>query len=176
MIDHDLPNEAGITALADVAGLARDRAKQVLDTAGIRRDKYKKYNTDRALTALLAFKDASRSTGHALNGLGNPDAPQDHLQALAAARATAEEARARKLTLEVAAKEGKLIARADVETAAVNFATILRNSLMGLPAKICTRLVGRDADEIERILDDAIRDALSHASDYDNFILGIDPP
>ena len=176
MIEQDLEAEAGITELAEVAGLSRPRAKQILDVAQIKRDKYRKYPTQRALEALYAFKDASRSSGHALAGLGNPDAPRDHMQALAAARATAENARARKLELEVGVKEGKLIARADIETAALNFVTILRNSLLGLPSRMCTQLVGRDADAIERILDDAIRDALSHASDSDNYLLGIDPP
>ena len=69
-----------------------------------------------------------------------------------------------------AANFRKLIARADVEQAALSFATILRNSLMGLPAKVCTRLVGRDADEIERILDEVMRDALSHVADLDNYV------
>jgi phage terminase Nu1 subunit (DNA packaging protein) len=177
MIEHDLAAEAGITELAEVAGLSRPRAKQILNVAQIKRDKYRKYPTQRALEALFAFKDASRSSGHALAGLGNIDAPQtDHMQSLAAARATAENARARKLELEVGVKEGKLIARADVETAALNFATILRNSLLGLPSRLCTTLVGRDADAIEIILADALRDALSNASDLDNYIFGIDPP
>ena len=171
MIEHDLPNEAGITELADLAGLSRNRAKQILDMAKVKRDKYKKYPTKLALDALYAFKDASRSSGHSLAGMGNPDAPQnDHMMALAAARATAETARARKLTLEVETREGNLIARKDVEAAALNFATILRNSLMGLPSRICAQLAGRSADEIETILDDAMRDALANVADLDNYL------
>ena len=171
MMEHDLGPEANITELAELAGLSRNRAKQILDTAKVKRDKYRKYPTKLALECLLAFKDSSRSSGHALSNMGNIDAHQnDHMMALAAARATAENARARKLELEVAAKEGRLIDRKDVETAALNFATILRNSLMGLPSRLCTTLAGRSADEIETILDDAMRDALANVADLDNYL------
>jgi hypothetical protein len=174
MPEYDLPPRAGVTALAEAAGLSRSRAKQILDTAAIKRDKYREYPTSAAMAALLAFSDASRSTGHALNGDGNPDTRNDHMQALAAARATAETARARKVELEVAQKEGRLISRAAVLSAATDFATHLRNGLLGLGPRIATKCVGRDAEEIAAIIDGAIRDALSDLSDADAYLLG--PP
>ncbi|PWB89866.1 hypothetical protein C5688_13585 [Methylocystis sp. MitZ-2018] len=173
MHDYDLPSAAGITELAEAAGLSRDRAKQVLDTAKIKRDKYRKYPTELAMQALLAFSDAGKATGHALNGYGNPDTRNDHMQALAAARATAESARARKIELEVASKEGRLVSREAVNKTAVEFATHVRNGLLGFPARIAHKLVGsQSADEIEGIIDVAIREELAALSDIDHYALG----
>jgi phage terminase Nu1 subunit (DNA packaging protein) len=172
MHNYTLPPEAGITELAEAAGLSRDRAKQVLDTAKIKRDKYRKYPTELAMQALLAFSDAGKSTGHALNGYGNPDTRNDHMQALAAARATAESARARKIELEVASKEGRLVSREAVNQAAVEFSTHIRNGLLGFPARIAHKLVGAaDAEAIERVLDEAIREELAALSDIDLYAL-----
>ncbi len=172
MHTYDLPPEAGITELAEAAGLSRDRAKQVLDTAKIKRDKYRKYPTEIAMQVLLAFSDAGKATGHALNGYGNPDTRNDHMQALAAARATAESARARKIELEVANKEGRLVSRDAVNKTAVEFATHVRNGLLGFPARIAHTLVGvADAEAIERVLDDAIRVELATLTDIDLFAL-----
>ncbi|ULO24249.1 hypothetical protein [Methylocystis sp. SB2] len=124
------------------------------------------------MRALLAFSDAGRSTGHAMNGYGNVATRNDHMQALAAARATAESARARKIELEVASKEGRLVSRDVVNKTAVEFATHIRNGLLGFPARIAHKLVGAaDAEAIERVLDDAIREELAALSDIDLYAL-----
>ncbi|MGJ0396291.1 MAG: hypothetical protein ACR65U_08710 [Methylocystis sp.] len=96
-----------------------------------------------------------------------------HLAALASARAASEQARARKLLIEVETKTGKLVSREAAQNAANEFATYTRNSLLGLPAKIAHRFVGvRSAEDAERILDEAIRDELTALSDVDSYVLG----
>lgn len=161
-----------ISTLAEMTNLSRQRAKQVLQTCGIRRDSYRLYDADKALTALRAFTDTSKASGHRLSGEGSTAAPpNDQMAALANARAAAEQARARKVELEVAQKEGRLISREAVTETAVAFASHLRNGLLGMGARVATKCVGRDADAISAIIEDAMRDALADLSDLDAYIM-----
>jgi hypothetical protein len=170
--DYGLPERANITAISDALAMGRGHARKILDAAKIRHDKDGKYDSARAIEALTAFSDADKALGLALAG-ANPEKQTDHLAQLASAKAQAEMARARKLEIEVAQKEGRLVSREAVETATAEFATYARNSLLGLPAKIAHRFVGvRSAEDAERILDEAIRDELSNLSDVDNYVLG----
>ncbi|MGJ0534276.1 hypothetical protein [Methylocystis sp.] len=95
-----------------------------------------------------------------------------HLAALASARAASEQARARKLLLECETKERRLVEREAVTKAALEFAMHIRNGLLGFPARVAHKLVGAaDAEAIERVLDDAIREELAALSDIDLFAL-----
>lgn len=172
MNDYGLPQRVNITALSDALAMGRGHAKKIFDAAKIRHDKDGKYDSARAIEALTAFSDADKALGLALAG-ANPEKKNDHLAQLASAKAQAEIARARKLEIEVAQKEGRLVSREAAQNAANEFATYTRNSLLGLPAKIAHRFVGvRSAEDAERILDEAIRDELTALSDVDSYVLG----
>ncbi len=159
-----------ITTLAEMANLSRDRARDVLKMAGIKRDTYRLYDAEQAMKALTAFTDSNMASGNHLAGRGS-DYSGSGIEALAAARASAEIARARKVELEVAQKEGRLVTKQAVIEAATDFATLMRNGLLGLGSRISTRCVGRSADEISTIIEDAIADALADLSDVDNYLL-----
>jgi hypothetical protein len=170
-IDHDLGPRSNITQLAHVLNMNRAEAKRILEIAKIKRDaRAREYPTEIALAALVAFTDSSKASGQQLNGMGS-GYENSNLNALADARASAEKARARKVILEVEQKEGRLVSKQAVVTAATDFATHLRNGLLGLGARICTKCVGRDADEISDIIETAIADALADLSDADSYLL-----
>lgn len=96
MDSHYFPPEAGITQPPEAAGLSRQRVKQTLDTG--RRSNATSiasmYPTGLAMQALLAFSDAGKLTSRPLNGYGSSKTRNDHMQALAAARARKKYARA----------------------------------------------------------------------------------
>jgi hypothetical protein len=170
-ISHDLGPRANITQLAHVLNMNRAEAKRILEIAKIKRDaRAREYPTAIALAALVAFTDSSKSSGAQLNGMGS-GYENSNLNALADARASAEKARARKVELEVSQKEGKLVSKQAVVTAATDFATLLRNGLLGLGSRIATRCAGRTQDEIANIIEDALRDALEELSDLDAYLL-----
>lgn len=172
----ELGERANITAISDYASMSRGRVAELLKVSKIRADKNRLYPVADAITALAAFSDAGISIGKQIGADAPPSEVGErnmHLAALASARAASEQARARKLLIEVETKTGKLVSREAAQNAANEFATYTRNSLLGLPAKIAHRFVGvRSAEDAERILDEAIRDELTALSDVDSYVLG----
>ena len=66
---------------------------------------------------------------------------------------------------------GFRLPKADVLAATDAFAKHLRNGLMGVGSKVGARVVGKSADDAARIVNTAIREALTDLSDIDAFIL-----
>ncbi|WP_424362982.1 hypothetical protein [Methylocystis parvus] len=162
----ELPPEAGITEIAEYCGVSRDRAKRVLDLAGVKRDKYRKFKTELALQAIQAFLDTSKVAGNHLVGRGNVDAQNNNLEALAAARQQIELVRLEKMRLDVEKRSGKLLDKDETLRAVRDFSAHVRSSLLGFPQKVCADLVGiQDASEIARILSDRMHDELVEVSD-----------
>jgi hypothetical protein len=172
----ELGERANITAISDYASMSRGRVAELLKVSKIRPDKNRLYPVADAITALVAFSDAGISIGKQIGAdalssdVGDRNA---HLAALASARAASEQARARKLLLECESKERRLVEREAVTKAALEFATHVRNSLLGLSAKAAHRFVGvRTAEDAERILEELIREELTALSDVDAYVLG----
>ena len=161
-----------ITTLAERWGIARERARAILNAAGVQRNSYRLYDEARADAVLEAAVDKSMTIGNHLAGRGHDDgAGFSAFDTVAQAKAMAEQARAEKIRLEVDQKRGKLLDREQVLSDARDFAYHLRTGLLGLPSRVCTRLVGKDADAIARILAEEIRDALTELSDI-SLVLG----
>jgi hypothetical protein len=171
----ELGERANITAISDYASMSRGRVAELLKVSKIRADKNRLYPVADAITAVVAFSNAGISIGKQIGA----DAPSSdvgerntHLAALASARAASELARARKLELAVAKEECRLVSREAVSQTAIEFAMHIRNGLLGFPARVAHKLVGAaDAEAIERVLDDAIREELAALSDIDLFAL-----
>lgn len=167
------PLRLNITELAEEAGISRDRARRVLQLAGVKRDQHRMYNAEEARHALSAFVDASKATGNHLAGRGSDTPTNSNLEALAIARSEAERLRIRKMEIALAKEEGKLISREAANNAAREFALHIRNEWLGFGARVAHLLIGaKSADEIQRILDREIRATLNAAADIDRYSLG----
>mgnify|MGYP001765491665 CR=1 FL=1 len=172
------PDTVNITELGEKFGLPRDKARRLLIAAGIRRDHHRQYPRADAEAALAAATDPARAAGNHAAGRGSLDdltpasgaAYAGRLDSLADAKAAAERARARKIELEVQAREGALVPRAAVTDALVDVVTSLRNSLLALGDKIAPSLAGLAPDDIADTLREAMRDELAAFADIDKFI------
>lgn len=167
----------GITALAERFGIDAQTARRRLTAAGVTRDMHRWYSEVKAVAALTAACDVATTVGARLTGAGSLDdvtnhgsSPVGRLDALADAKAAAERARARKIELEVQAREGALVPRTAVTDALVDVVTSLRNSLLALGDKIAPSLAGLAPDDIADTIREAMRDELAAFADIDRFI------
>jgi phage terminase Nu1 subunit (DNA packaging protein) len=91
------------------------------------------------------------------NKTGKPGRPQTEVgKELTAAKIRKENALAKKYELEIAATEGTLIPRAEVERQKVQKVAALRNGLLSLPASLAPTLEGMTAAEIQGEIEGAV--------------------
>lgn len=84
---------------------------------------------------------------------------------LAAEQAALQRVRRRKVELEIAQIEGRLVDRAEAERELFDIGRRVRDRMMGIPGRIAAHLVGRDEREIARMLREAITESLNEAAD-----------
>lgn len=94
--------------------------------------------------------------------VGRPGGPLS--EDLAAARLRKERAMADLNEIKVAKERGTLVDIAEQERSNIQKFTVIRNKLMGLPSAVAPSITGLDAPEIERILDERIRETLIELS------------
>lgn len=168
---------ATITDLAAEHHIARDRAKAILDRAGVKRSSVDlTYDADDAAAAIKAALNPHVVAGNRAAGRVNDKSEvAEHHVALALSKRDAEAERARKLKLQNDKLEGELIPRAEVEQAGVDLVTRARSAFLSLGKKVAPRLAGLDDEKlIAALIEDEARRALGKLADVDAFVLGLD--
>lgn len=162
------PRRANITDIAAACHVSRSKAAQTLKAAGLRRGKDGTYLFAKAVETIEALKDPAMSAGNRAAGRAE-GASSDAIVTLANAKALSESARAKKLMLEVAQKEGRLIDRQTVIDAGQDVLAHIRVGLVGLAPRIAPRLLDKDAASISRTLTEEIENTLRDLADVDAF-------
>jgi hypothetical protein len=149
-------------------GLSLPTIRAALKAANIEADTGK-FDEVSALAALAAQVDPARTAGHAAAGLG--DVSSKPISAYADARANSERMRARKLELEILSRSGELVDREQVKQIGTSLITSARIALLAVPSKVAPKLLDiKNALDAQRIVDQAIRDALGDLADELKFV------
>ncbi|MCA1401926.1 hypothetical protein [Bradyrhizobium sp. BRP56] len=120
----------------------------------------------KAVEVVTAIADTDRVAGHATSGRGEGG----HISELAAAKAEAEKHRARKLELQNAQLEGRLIDRDSVEQTAAQILGDLRVALLAIGVRLAPRVAGMaDQKAVARLIEDEIGRTLTSFADPDDF-------
>jgi phage terminase Nu1 subunit (DNA packaging protein) len=90
--------------------------------------------------------------------------PEPSSQNLEAAKLRKENALADKYEIQVERERGVVVPFAEVKSRWVELVTTAKNRLLGVPATAAPQCVGRDASEIQAILESRITEALSELS------------
>lgn len=183
MVDQDesgrsrTPRRAGISAIADATHTSRQRAAALLKAAGMRRDKAETYLFEKAVATILALIDPARSIGHVAGGDDSAltGGVAGNAATLAAAKAGYEVLRTERLRQQIDVQQGKLIRRDDVIALAKDAGAHVKANVLAVPAKVAANCIGKDGEEIQRILADALRDALIRLTDVGDYLLGKPP-
>jgi len=166
-----MTNRATITELAAEFHIARSVALRYLTDAGIPRDAKKTYDFDDAAEAIQRRKDEATTDGNRLAGRAGGLGDDAARLKLAHSKAESEQMRARKLRLDVEAKEGALIDRRAVEKTGHFVIAAARTAFLSIGAKVAPRLAGMtDERQIARIIEDEARIALGPLADIDQFL------
>lgn len=157
-----------VRQIADAAGLDPATVRRSLATAGVT-EADAAANLAKAVDTVKAIADSARIVGHAANGRGD-GGNSEQTDTLAAARAHAERLRARKLEIENAKAEGRLIDRqAYTETGARIIASV-RTAFLALGYRLADKIAGKtDPKEIARIIEADVRDVLGVLADEKTF-------
>ena len=179
MTDQDTarsPRRASITAIADATHTGRGRAAEILKAAGMRRDRAGTYLFDKACETITALLDPARSVGHVAGGDDSAlsDGVAGNVAALSGAKAQYEVARTRRLQIEIAKLEGRLVERDAVTALARDLAVHVRSGLSGVGARTAADLAAtNEPAKAQAIVDQAIHDALTRLSAIDSISRGI---
>ena len=95
---------------------------------------------------------------------GRPEDTTPASDPLKAAKIRKETALAERYEIATKRERGSVIDRSEVERANVQKFTTIRNKMLGLPAAIAPSLVGLQAPDIEKLLDDRITEILTELS------------
>lgn len=171
------PRRAGITAIAGATHTSKGRATAILRAAGMRRDRAGTYLYSKAVETILAALDPARSIGHVAGGDASAldDTTAGTIGAIRNAKAHLDDLRSQKLEQEIAVRAGRLISRAEVVALAKSVGAHIRTNVLAVAPKIAANCVGKDAEEIQRILAEALRDALISLTDDGAFLLPVAP-
>ncbi len=166
------PRRAGITAIAEATHTSKGRAAAILRAAGMRRDSAGTYLFEKAVAAILASLDPARSVGHVAGGDASAldDTTAGTISARANAHARYEELRSQKLEQEIAVRAGRLVSRAEVVALAKSVGAHIRTNVLAVAPKVAADCQGKDTEAIQRILADALRDALISLTDDGAFL------
>ncbi|MGA2494255.1 MAG: hypothetical protein ABSF67_15135 [Roseiarcus sp.] len=169
------PRRANITTISDHCHISRQRAGAILKAAGRRKGDDDKFVFATAVEVIMSSIDPARSAGHVAGGDSSAldDNTTNTIAALSSAKAAYEAARTRKMELSVAEIEKRLLPRDDVLAAAKDIAAHVRAGLAGVGAKTANDLAAStDASEAQRIVDEAINEALLKLCDLGAYLMG----
>ncbi|MDR3421966.1 MAG: hypothetical protein P4L80_12110 [Xanthobacteraceae bacterium] len=169
------PKRANISAIAEATHTSRKRAAAILKAADRRRDARGTYLFKEACETITALIDPSRSVGHQAGGDASAlsDGVAGNISALSGAKAAHEVARTRRLQIETAKLEGRLVDREAVTALARDLAVHVRSGLSGVGARTAADLAAtNDPAKAQAIVDEAIHAALARLSSLDTYILG----
>jgi hypothetical protein len=150
-------------------GLSLPTIRAALKAAEVKADATGKFLEAAALAALAEQVDPARTAGHAAAGQG--DVTGKPISAYADARANSERMRARKLELEILSRSGELVDREQVKQIGISIITSARIALLAVPSKVAPKLLDiKHALDAQRIVEEAIRDALGDLADELKFV------
>jgi hypothetical protein len=154
-----------IRRLADETSLDQATVRRALTSSGMT-ERDAEADFAKAVEVVKAVADADRIIGHAVNGRG------EGVTSNVFAEVKAEEARHRieKMRLQNERLRGSLVDRADVTDTLTRMLADLRTVMLAVSGKLAPGLAGQtDARTIGKIIDAAIRDALTVFADEQFF-------
>jgi hypothetical protein len=162
-----------IQRLAEATGVNQATVRRALASEGMQ-------PTDNDLDFAAAVKivkanaDPALISGHASNGRGE-GGNSDSTSTLAEARARAENFRARKLEIENAKAEGKLIDREAVMDTGTHIIATARTALLSLGHRLAEKVAGKtDIGELVTIIENEVRDVLGTLADEAAFFAALE--
>ena len=133
--------------------------KRVIERAQLIAEAGDLYDAEQLSAAISAYSDQAKVAGVATKGSG--DAVSSATNTLAQAKAEHVAAQTRRLELYNLEKAGQLVDREHVKQMMVGIAAGVRTALRAVPSRVASKMLGlQDAGEAQRILADAIDDAL----------------
>jgi hypothetical protein len=159
-----------IQKIADECGVNQASVRRALKDAG---EDIANPNFEKAVQIVRAVADSARISGHAANGRG--EGGDESRNPFVEAKARAELARARKIELQVARDEGKLIDREAVAGTGEAIIAHARAAILSLGHRVAPQLIGKtDIREIATIIEGEARIVLKGIADPDAFLAQID--
>ncbi|MGY3618419.1 hypothetical protein [Bradyrhizobium sp. USDA 10063] len=158
-----------IRKLADETGLDQATVRRACAAAELTEEQCEA-DFAHAVEAVKAIADSDRVIGHAASGRGGVSN-----NAYAEAKAQAELHRARKLELQNAQLEGRLIDRAAVTETGARIIAEVRTALLAVGHRIANKVAGKsDTREIARIVEAEVREVLGALADEERFFAALD--
>jgi hypothetical protein len=162
-----------IQKIADATGLNQATVRRALKAAGLTAGRGG-YDFTQAVETVNAIADTARIVGHAANGRGEGGSTAV-ASALGDAKVRREALQVRKLEIENAKAEGRLIDREAVTTTGARIIATARTALLSLGYRAAEKVVGKtDVREIARILETEVRDVLGVLADEAKFFAALE--
>jgi hypothetical protein len=162
-----------IQKIADATGVNQATVRRSLRAAGLIAGRGG-YDFAEAVNAVNAISDTARVVGHAANGRGEGGSTAA-ATALGEAKVRRETLQARKLEIENAKAEGRLIDRDAVTATGIHIITTTRTALLTLGNRVAEKVAGKtDVREIARIVDAEVRDVLGALADESKFFAALE--
>ncbi|MDX2277920.1 MAG: hypothetical protein NW206_20920 [Hyphomonadaceae bacterium] len=156
-----------VRRLADETGLDQATIRRGLAEAGTS-EQACEANFAQALEIVRALADTARVVGHAANGRGEGGGAE--VSAFADAKARREIQQVRKLEIQNAKAEGRLIDREAVTATGMHIIATARTALLSLGYRIAEKVADKtDVNEITRIVENEVRDVLGVLADEEAF-------
>lgn len=157
-----------IQKIADATGVNQATVRRALVLARLTSGRGG-YNFEQAIEVVKANADPARIAGHATTGRGEGGSA-DSISTLAEAKALSERLRARKLELENARVEGRLVDRKAVIETLTTIIGTARTECLALGVRCAPKLVGAtDPKHIARTIEAEMRRILDGLSDDTKF-------
>lgn len=167
-----MPERGTIQKIADATGVNQATVRRALTAAGLQAGRGG-YDMTAAIEAVRSNADPARIAGHAANGRG--EGGSDATSTLADARARAENLRARKLEIENAKAEAKLIDREAVTATGIHIIATARTALLSLGHRVAEKVATKsDVREIAGIVEQEVRDVLGVLADEGRFFAALE--
>ena len=162
-----------IQRIADATGVDQATVRRALALSGLKAGRGG-YDFASAVGIVRANADPARIAGHAASGRGEGGST-DSVSTLADARARSEMMRARKLELENAKAEGKLIDREAVTATGAHIIATARTALLSLGYRLAEKVAGKtDIREIAGLIEAEVRDVLGVLADETKFFAALE--
>ena len=156
-----------IQKIADACSVDHRTVRRALERAGLKSARGG-YVFAEAVAAVNAIADPARVSGHAVTR-GNAGG------VMLDVRARHEELKARKLEIENAKAEGKLIDRDAVTATGAHIIATARTALLTIGYRVAEKVAGKtDVREITRIVDAEVRDVLGALADETTFFTALE--
>lgn len=164
---------ASVKKIAEACGVTMTTARRHLALSNLSHGRGG-YPFAEACAFISEHADPARIAGHASLGRGDGgNAPATN--SLAEARAMAERFRARKLELENAKTEGRLIDRETVTNTGVHIIATVRTAMLALGYRLAPKVANKsDLKDLARIVENEVRDVLGELADPEAFFAALE--